>query len=58
MVIDWLRALLDFRARAGGVVLSGGSLSNMTALAATRAAVGPRTAYLSDQAHAFLQRAV
>ena len=38
--------------------MSGGSLSNMTALAAARAELGPGVAYLSDQTHASILRAL
>lgn len=55
-VLDWVRELLGFPVGTEGVVLSGGSLSNMTALAAARVAVGPGTAYLSDQGHSSLPR--
>ena len=38
--------------------MSGGSLCNMNALTAARHAVGPGVAYLSDQTHASIPRAL
>lgn len=56
VVLDWIRTLLGMPAGTEGVILSGGSLSNMTALAAARAACGAGVAYLSDQTHASVRR--
>ena len=56
VVLDWLRSLLGLPAGTEGVVMSGGSLSNMTALAAARDARGHGIAYLSDQTHASVAR--
>ncbi len=56
VVLDWLRELLGLPAGSEGVILSGGSLSNLAALAAARTAVGPGAAYLSDQGHSSLLR--
>jgi aromatic-L-amino-acid/L-tryptophan decarboxylase len=56
VVLDWLRELLGLPEGSEGVVLSGGSLANLAALAAARAVVGPGVAYLSDQGHASLGR--
>jgi glutamate/tyrosine decarboxylase-like PLP-dependent enzyme len=56
IVLDWIGTLLGMPAGTEGVVLSGGSLSNMTALAAAREARGPGVAYLSDQTHASVRR--
>lgn len=58
VVLDWLRELLGLPAGTEGVLLSGGSVSNLTALAAARQAIGPGVAYLSDQTHASLLRAL
>jgi glutamate/tyrosine decarboxylase-like PLP-dependent enzyme len=58
VVLDWLRQLLGLPDGTEGVLLSGGSVSNLTALAAARQAVGPGVAYLSDQTHASLVRAL
>jgi len=56
IALDWLRELLGLPAGTEGVLLSGGSLSNLTALAAAREALGPGVAYLSDQTHASIRR--
>jgi glutamate/tyrosine decarboxylase-like PLP-dependent enzyme len=58
VVLDWLRELLGLPAGTEGILLSGGSVSNLTALAAARQAIGPGVAYLSDQTHASLLRAL
>jgi aromatic-L-amino-acid decarboxylase len=58
VALDWLRELLELPAGTEGVLLSGGSLSNMTGLAAARAAVGPGVAYLSDLTHTSITRAL
>jgi aromatic-L-amino-acid decarboxylase len=58
VALDWLRELLGMPDGTEGVLLSGGSMSNMTALAAARDAVGPGVAYLSDQTHASIGRAL
>jgi aromatic-L-amino-acid decarboxylase len=56
VVLDWLRELLGMPEGSEGVILSGGSVSNLAALAAARAVVGPGAAYLSDQGHSSLRR--
>jgi aromatic-L-amino-acid/L-tryptophan decarboxylase len=56
VAIDWLRELLGLPAGTQGLLMSGGSLSNMTALAAARHAIGPGVAYISDQTHASIRR--
>ncbi|HWE10389.1 MAG TPA: aminotransferase class I/II-fold pyridoxal phosphate-dependent enzyme [Solirubrobacteraceae bacterium] len=56
VVLDWIRTLLGMPTGTEGVILSGGSLSNMTALAAARGARGPGVAYVSDQTHASVRR--
>jgi aromatic-L-amino-acid decarboxylase len=56
VALDWLRELLGLPAGTEGLLMSGGSLCNMTALAAAREAVGPGIAYLSDQTHSSLTR--
>jgi glutamate/tyrosine decarboxylase-like PLP-dependent enzyme len=58
VALDWLRALLGLPEGAEGLMTSGGSLANLTALAAARAAAGPGVCYLSDQAHASVVRAL
>ena len=56
--LDWLRQLLGLPDGTEGILMSGGSLSNMTALAAARAHLGSGVAYLSDQTHASIPRAL
>lgn len=58
VALDWLRELLGLPPGTEGVLMSGGSLCNMTGLAAARHAVGPGVAYLSDQTHASIGRAL
>ena len=56
IALDWLRSLLGLPEGTEGVMTSGGSLANLTALAAARAERGAGVAYLSDQAHASILR--
>jgi aromatic-L-amino-acid/L-tryptophan decarboxylase len=58
VALDWLRELLGLPEGAEGVMTSGGSLANMTALAAARGVAGPGVCYLSDQTHASIPRAL
>lgn len=63
VVIDWLRELLGLPESAGGLFVSGGSVANLTGLAAARRAVlGDHTeqavAYFSDQTHSAVVRAL
>jgi glutamate/tyrosine decarboxylase-like PLP-dependent enzyme len=62
VVLDWFREWIGYPAGAAGVLTSGGSAANMTALACAREALlGSMTdrvvAYVSDQAHSSLARA-
>ncbi|MBS1827354.1 MAG: aminotransferase class I/II-fold pyridoxal phosphate-dependent enzyme [Acidobacteria bacterium] len=62
-VVDWLRSFCGLPETAGGVLVSGGSVANLTALAAARhAMLGDDTtdavAYLSDQTHSSVARAL
>ncbi|HZC73703.1 MAG TPA: aminotransferase class V-fold PLP-dependent enzyme [Jatrophihabitans sp.] len=62
VVLDWFKSWIGYPAQAEGVLVSGGSAANMTALACAREALlGPMTdnavAYVSDQAHSSLARA-
>jgi glutamate/tyrosine decarboxylase-like PLP-dependent enzyme len=56
VVLDWLRELLGMPEGTEGVLASGGSLANVTALAAARAVDGAGVAYLSDQTHSSIGR--
>lgn len=63
VVIDWLRKRCGLPDAAGGLFTSGGSMANVTALAAARHAVldGDTTgavAYCSDQTHSSVDRAL
>ena len=59
-VIDWFRTWLGLPASTAGVLVSGGSAANLTALLVAREAAGgpsPDTVvYVSDQAHSSLAR--
>jgi aromatic-L-amino-acid/L-tryptophan decarboxylase len=61
-VIDWFKQWIGYPAEAAGVLVSGGSAANMTALACARetllgAMSDQVVAYVSDQAHSSLARA-
>src|SRR3954447_1499607 len=61
-VLDWFKDWLAYPESASGILVSGGSAANMTALACAREALlGPMTdrvvAYVCDQAHSSLARA-
>ena len=56
VALDWLRELLGLPEGTEGVMLSGGSMANITAIAAARASVGAGVCYLSDQTHASIVR--
>ena len=62
-VIDWIRQWCGFPEEAGGLFVSGGSMANLTALAAARhVRLDDRTAgavvYYSDQTHSSVDRAL
>jgi len=62
VVLGWFKEWIGYPPTAGGILLSGGSAANMTALACAREALlGAMTetavAYVSDQAHSSLARA-
>ena len=62
VVLDWFKEWIGYPKEADGVLVSGGSAANMTALACAREALlGPMddraVAYFSDQAHSSLARA-
>ena len=56
VVLGWLRDALGLPAQSEGVLLSGGSLANITALLAARTEVGNGVVYLSDQTHSSIKR--
>ena len=56
VALDWLRSLLGLPEGTEGVMLSGGSMANVTALAAARESLGSGVCYLSDQTHASIVR--
>ena len=56
VVVDWLRTLLAMPDGTEGVLVSGGSLANLTGLIVARQASGPGVAYLSDQTHSSIKR--
>ena len=63
VVIDWLRELCGLPETARGLFTSGGSMANVTALAAARHAVlddevSGAVAYCSDQTHTSVDRAL
>jgi aromatic-L-amino-acid decarboxylase len=64
VVLDWLREICGLPDGADGVLTSGGSVATIVALAAARAArldgrtPGDAVVYLSDQAHASVDRAL
>ncbi|MFN7933805.1 MAG: aminotransferase class I/II-fold pyridoxal phosphate-dependent enzyme [Bryobacteraceae bacterium] len=62
-VVDWLRSFCQLPETAGGVLVSGGSVANLTALAAARYTMlgddsTNAVAYLSDQTHSSVARAL
>ncbi len=56
VALDWLREALGLPEGTEGVLVSGGSMANITAIAAARAHAGPGVAYLSDQTHSSIGR--
>jgi aromatic-L-amino-acid decarboxylase len=60
VTLNWLKELFGFPAQAGGVFTSGGSLANLTALAAMRGSTpaANRVVYMSDQTHSSVDRAL
>ncbi len=62
-VLDWLRQICGFPESAGGVLVSGGSMANLTALATARKITlrdewRDATVYCSDQTHSSVGRAL
>jgi glutamate/tyrosine decarboxylase-like PLP-dependent enzyme len=64
VTLDWLKTLTGFPDQAGGLFLSGGSMANLTALAAARdtrlgeQAFSRGVVYYSDQTHSSVERAL
>jgi len=58
VVVDWLRQLVGMPESTEGVLLSGGSLANLTVFSTARATCGPGVVYLTDQSHSSLFRAL
>ena len=63
VVIDWFKAMLGLPPEAAGLLVSGGSVANLTALAVARRAalndeIRDAVVYLSDQTHASIDRAL
>ncbi len=63
LVIDWFKQMLGLPAEAAGLLVSGGSVANLTALAVARHAqindqTEGATVYLSDQTHTSVDRAL
>jgi glutamate/tyrosine decarboxylase-like PLP-dependent enzyme len=61
VTIDWLRQLFSLPESAGGLFVSGGSVANVTALAAARHVklgdqINNATVYCSDQTHASIEK--
>ncbi|MCZ4096968.1 pyridoxal phosphate-dependent decarboxylase family protein [Streptomyces sp. H39-C1] len=56
VVVDWLRELLGMPEGTDGILVSGGSLANLTAFATARAELGDGVAYLTDQTHSSIAR--
>ncbi|MBI3684573.1 MAG: aminotransferase class V-fold PLP-dependent enzyme [Acidobacteria bacterium] len=63
VLLEWLRKLVRMPDSAGGVFQSGGSMANLTALAAARQTrlgedFADATVYFSDQTHSSVERAL
>lgn len=56
VVCRWLASLLGLPDRTEGVLLSGGSMANVTGLIAVRQVLGEGVVYLSDQTHSSIGR--
>lgn len=63
VTVDWLREMCRLPEQAGGLFVSGGSMANLTGLAVARHVklgedLDTAVAYLTDQAHASVERAL
>ncbi len=56
VAVDWLSQMLGLPETTEGVLLSGGSLANLTAFATARSELGHGVAYVTDQTHSSLPR--
>jgi glutamate/tyrosine decarboxylase-like PLP-dependent enzyme len=56
VVLDWLRDALGLAPSSEGIVLTGGSIANTTALIVARAETGGGVLYLCDQTHSSIRR--
>jgi aromatic-L-amino-acid decarboxylase len=56
VVCQWLASVLGLPDTTEGVLLSGGSMANVTGLVAVRNVFGPGVVYLSDQTHSSIAR--
>jgi aromatic-L-amino-acid decarboxylase len=57
VVLDWLRGICGMPEGTEGVLVTGGSVASLVALAAARTARGPGTVYVSPEGHASVTRA-
>lgn len=55
-VVSWLAEMIGLPAHTEGVLVSGGSLGNMTGFAVARSEIGHGVAYVTDQTHSSLPR--
>jgi aromatic-L-amino-acid decarboxylase len=55
-VVDWLRELMGMPEDTEGILVSGGSMGNVTGIAAARHAGFDGVIYLSDQTHSSIRR--
>ena len=56
VVVEWLRQMLGMPEGTEGVLVSGGSIANVTGFLAARAELGRGVSYYTDQTHASLHR--
>jgi len=56
VAIDWLRQMIGMPEGTEGVMVSGGSIANVTAFLAARAELGRGVSYYTDQTHSSLHR--
>jgi aromatic-L-amino-acid decarboxylase len=57
VVLDWLRAICGMPETTEGVLVTGGSVASLVALAAARTAHGPGVVYVSPEGHTSVTRA-